>query len=110
MTQRIEFDELRRRPSADIIFIRAVRAAGDIEPTKDGFYNIEFRVEGKEVDFKKFCLSFETHFDAEIRAAAEDRLREVEGFKDLEDTIYELRKEFVDRLTKVMNDKFPAER
>ncbi len=92
MTQAIKFDDLRRNhPAADIIFIRAVMAAGEVETTKDGVYDLEFKVQGKEVNFLKFCESFEKHFDAEINAAATKKLEEMAEFRELRDKLDEIR-------------------
>jgi hypothetical protein len=92
MTQTINFDDLRRNhTAADVIFIRAVMAAGEVHSTADGKYDLEFKVEGKEVDFLKFCESFEHHHDAAINAAAEKKLEEMSEFRELRDKLDEVR-------------------
>ena len=109
MTQTIQFDELRRKPAADIIFIRAVLAAGDVETATDGKYNIEFKVQGKEVDFLKFCKSFEANFDREIDAAAVKKLEELAGFRELRDKLDEVRDAAMSKVYALL-DTFQKER
>ena len=103
MTQQIKFDELRRKPAADLIFIRAILAAGGIDNTEDGIYNLEFKIQGKEVDFKKFCESFEKNFDAEISDAANKKLNEMADFTELREKLDAVRDAAASKLNDIIN-------
>jgi len=89
--QVITFDELRETSEmAAMTFIRAVMAAGGIDPTPDGKYNLEFSVQGREVNFQVFCQAFDHHWEAEVAAAAEERLRQAAGFHQLFEKLQEI--------------------
>lgn len=102
MTQTIRFDELRRKPPMDLIFIRACRAAGTIEPTADGNYALEFTVQGKTVDFIKFCESFANHYDDEVMKAAENKINEIADLSKLRDKLDEVRDAAVEKMGEVL--------
>lgn len=102
MTQIIKFDDLRHKRPMDIIFIRACLAAGDIEPTTDGNYALEFTVQGKTVDFEKFCKSFEEHYDEEIMEAAERKLKELADLTQLRDKLDEVRDAAVEKMDEIL--------
>jgi hypothetical protein len=72
--QKINFDELRTGPDrpawGELIFVRAVMATTNLDPTPGKPYDLEFTINGKEVDFKKFCEMFGKNWDEQVRRDA----------------------------------------
>ena len=52
--QVVDCNKLGNNTEAEILFVEAFCESGG-KPTSDGLYNLEFSINGKEIDWKDFC-------------------------------------------------------
>lgn len=102
----INFDDYRRSNKiAEIMFIRAFIAAG--EPIgKNRELDLEFRINGVDVDFGKFCQSFEKTYDAGVADAAAELLRQDVQANELHTIVKGVTDELRERAVKILVEKF----
>jgi hypothetical protein len=98
--QVIKFDDPQLPHTQKIIFLRAIMAAlGDFsDPTPDGNYRIEFSIEGKEVDFRKFLDAFKEHWTWEVEQEAMEMIKDLPGISELYEAWEDLRSDMIRRL------------
>jgi hypothetical protein len=103
--QTINFDELRedRNAMTMLVFIRAVVAA-DCELQKSGTYDVEFRVQGKEVNLLDFCAAFDAHWHSAVVSAARDQLESVLKFSGVLNKLAQLEQRVCGEVDNIMTE------
>lgn len=111
MIQKINFKELRKSDNGwdELIFIRTIMAAGDIEGTPDSVYDLEFTVQGKTVDFHKFCKMFGHNYDKAVNDAAAEQLKNLASLGNLQEIVSKFEKEVKKQAVKILVENFKME-
>jgi hypothetical protein len=88
-------NDFNRQNGEELIFIRAWIAAGEPDLKENAGVDVEFKMNGKDVDFKKFVKSFIEKFDFMMKMEAANILKEkydTTGFDNLVNSIEKLQK------------------
>lgn len=100
-----------RNNGEELVFIKAFIASGEPHLLEKGGLDVEFKMNGQDVDFKKFAKSFVENFDHMMKLEAARILKEkydttdfdktVETIKNLQEVLHEQIKEKISSTLKL---------